>query len=263
MNKRKILLAPIAVLLFAHQAAAQNIVLILSDDQGWTGTSVRMDDRVADSVSDLYQTPSLERLAAEGMKFSNAYSPAPNCSPTRMSIQTGKTAARLGATDIIDVVADENGVANIQVFHDTMYHNKPMIVPFPVSDIADEETTIAELLKQHDPAYATGHFGKWHMGGGSPERHGYDAHNGLTSNNEGFADQPDPKRSSEVTDDASPSSTSRRSPAGRSSFRFRTTRFTRRYGRCPRPCRGSASTKANANWACAGIKSIPTRRTPR
>ena len=202
MNKRKILLAHIAVLLVTHQATAQNIVLILSDDQGWTGTSVRMDDRVADSVSDLYQTPSLERLAAEGMKFSNAYSPAPNCSPTRMSIQTGKTAARLGATDIIDVVPDENGRANIQVFHDTMYHNKPMIVPLPVSDIPEEETTIAELLKQHDPAYATGHFGKWHMGGGSPERHGYDAHNGLTSNNEGFADQPDPKRSSEVTDDA-------------------------------------------------------------
>ena len=202
MNKLKILVAPIAVLLAAHQAAAQNIVLILSDDQGWTGTSVRMDDRVADSVSDLYQTPSLERLAAEGMKFSNAYSPAPNCSPTRMSIQTGKTAARLGATDIIDVVPDENGRANIQVFHDTMYHNKPMIVPLPVSDIPEEETTIAELLKQHDPAYATGHFGKWHMGGGSPERHGYDAHNGLTSNNEGFAEQPDPKRSSEVTDDA-------------------------------------------------------------
>ena len=109
MNKRKILLAPIAVLLAAHEAAAQNIVLILSDDQGWTGTSVRMDDRVAGSVSDLYRTPSLERLAAEGMKFSNAYSPAPNCSPTRMSIQTGKTAARLGATDIIDVVPTKTG----------------------------------------------------------------------------------------------------------------------------------------------------------
>ena len=202
MNRRTTIPASLALLLGVHQAAAQNIVLILSDDQGWTGTSVRMDDRVAGSVSDLYQTPNLERLAAEGMKFSNAYSPAPNCSPTRMSIQTGKTAARLGATDIIDVVADENGVANIQVFHDTMYFNKPMIVPFPVSDIADEETTIAELLKQHDPDYATGHFGKWHMGGGSPDRHGYDAHSGLTTNDEGFAPQPDAKRSDQVTDDA-------------------------------------------------------------
>ena len=217
MNRYKLMPAPIAplpvrsarsvlgvllALLLAQQAAGQNIVLILSDDQGWTGTSVRMDDRVNNSVSDLYQTPSLERLAAEGMKFSNAYSPAPNCSPTRMSIQTGKTAARLGATDIIDVVADENGVANIQVFHDTMYFNKPMIVPFPISDIPDGETTIAELLKRHDPDYATGHFGKWHMGGGSPERHGYDAHDGLTTNDEGFAPQPDAKRSDEVTDGA-------------------------------------------------------------
>ena len=53
MNRRIILLAHIAFLLAAHQAAAQNVVLILSDDQGWTGTSVRMDDRVAASVSDL------------------------------------------------------------------------------------------------------------------------------------------------------------------------------------------------------------------
>lgn len=92
-------------------AAAQNIVLILSDDQGWTGSSVQMDSRVPTSVSDLYLTPNLERLAAEGMRFSNAYAPAPNCSPTRMSIQTGKTAARLGATDIIDVVPNVQGRA--------------------------------------------------------------------------------------------------------------------------------------------------------
>ena len=122
---------PLAAALLACAAfpvTAQNIVLILSDDQGWTGTSVQMDARVANSVSDLYRTPSLERLAAEGMTFSNAYSPAPNCSPTRMSIQTGKTAARLGATDIIDVVPDEDGRAGIQFFYDAMYVNKPMNV---------------------------------------------------------------------------------------------------------------------------------------
>ena len=161
-----------------------------------------MDDRVEGSVSDLYRTPNLERLAAEGMKFSNAYSPAPNCSPTRMSIQTGKTAIRLGATDIIDVVPDENGRAGIQAFYDDMYVNKPMIVPLPVSDIADEEITIAEFLKQHDPSYATGHFGKWHMGGVSPDRHGYDAHSGLTTNTEGRVGPPDPKRSSEIIEEA-------------------------------------------------------------
>ena len=185
----------------ALPATAQNIVLILSDDQGWTGTSVQMDARVASSVSDLYQTPSLERLAAEGMTFSNAYSPAPNCSPTRMSIQTGKTAARLGATDIIDVVPDEEGRAGIQFFYDAMYVNKPMNVPLPISDLPEEEVTIAEFLKAHDPNYATGHFGKWHMGGENPELHGYDAHNGVTTNAPGDQGLPDPKRTDEVTDE--------------------------------------------------------------
>ena len=185
----------------ALPAAAQNIVLILSDDQGWTGTSVQMDARVPNSVSDFYRTPHLERLAAEGMTFSNAYSPAPNCSPTRMSIQTGKTAARLGATDIIDVVPDEEGRAGIQFFHDAMYHNKPMNVPLPISDLAEDEVTIAEFLKAHDPNYATGHFGKWHMGGENPELHGYDEHGGITTNAPGDKGLPDPKRSGEVTDE--------------------------------------------------------------
>ena len=185
----------------AMPATAQNVVLILSDDQGWTGTSVQMDARLPNSVSDLYRTPSLERLAAEGMTFSNAYSPAPNCSPTRMSIQTGKTAARLGATDIIDVVPDEEGRAGIQFFHDAMYVNKPMKVPLPIRELPDEEVTIAEFLKAHDSNYATGHFGKWHMGGEHPERHGYDAHGGVTTNAPGDQGAPDPKRTSQVTDE--------------------------------------------------------------
>ena len=182
-------------------AAAQNIVLILSDDQGWTGSSVQMDSRVPASVSDLYLTPNLERLASEGMRFSNAYSPAPNCSPTRMSIQTGKTAARLGASDIIDVVPDAEGRAAIPLFYANFYVNKPLLVPLPISDIPDEEVTIAEFLKQHDSDFATGHFGKWHMGGGSPDRHGYDAHHGITTNSPGMMGVPDPKRTAEVTDD--------------------------------------------------------------
>lgn len=182
-------------------AAAQNIVLILSDDQGWTGSSVQMDSRVPTSVSDLYLTPNLERLAAEGMRFSNAYAPAPNCSPTRMSIQTGKTAARLGATDIIDVVPNVQGRAAMPRFYTNFYVNKPLLVPLPISDLPDEEITIAEYLKLYDPNYAAGHFGKWHMGGGSPDRHGYDAHHGITTNAPGMSGIPDPKRTAEVTDD--------------------------------------------------------------
>ena len=183
--------------------APVNIVLVLADDQGWTGTSVQMDERYPASRSDLYRTPHLERLASEGMTFSDAYSPAPNCSPTRMSIQTGKTAARLGATDIIDVNPKYHAEAPFaQAFYNRYYLNKPLVVQLPVSDLADAELTIAELLKQHDPNYVTGHFGKWHMGGGSPGRHGYDQHDGLTTNAEGFIDEPDPKLTGKVTDEA-------------------------------------------------------------
>ncbi len=194
-------LARCLLLLFVPVSTAQaadspNIVLILTDDQGWTGTSVPMDQQMPGSASDLYRTPNLERLANEGMRFSNGYAPAPNCSPTRMSIQTGKTAARLGATDILDVVP--RGGRGGRFF--TMYYvNKPLNIPLPISDLPDEELTIAELVKQRNPDYKTAHFGKWHMAGGSPERHGYDVHDGPTTNGPGRQGAPDPKRTGEVS----------------------------------------------------------------
>ena len=180
-------------------AESPNIVLILTDDQGWTGTSVKMDDRVPGSASDLYRTPQLERFARQGMRFSSGYSPAPNCSPTRMSIQTGKTAARLGATDIIEVVPREGRTSG---FYNRFYLNKPLKLPLPISDLPDKEITIAEFVKQHDSDYQTAHFGKWHMGGGSPENHGYDFHSGTTTNRQGNIGEPDPKRTGEVTKEA-------------------------------------------------------------
>ena len=183
-----------------HAATPPNVVLILTDDQGWTGTSVPMDKRNPDSASDLYRTPNLERLAQKGMRFSNGYAPAPNCSPTRMSIQTGKTAARLGATDILDVVPRDG--APVGGFFGKYYINKPLNVPFPIADLPHEELTIAELVKQAHAGYKTAHFGKWHMAGGSPDRHGYDVHHGPTTNGPGRRGQPDPKRTGEVTEAA-------------------------------------------------------------
>jgi len=56
-----------------------NIILMLADDQGWNGLSVAMHPAEAGSRSDLIQTPNLERLAAQGMRFSAAYAPAPVC----------------------------------------------------------------------------------------------------------------------------------------------------------------------------------------
>lgn len=61
----------------AADSDAPNIIVILTDDQGWNGTSVRMDPNIPGSASDFYQTPNLEALAARGMRFSDAYSASP------------------------------------------------------------------------------------------------------------------------------------------------------------------------------------------
>ena len=198
MRIKTVLLITVLFASRLNAADLPNIVLILADDQGWTGTSVQMHQSIRGSASDLYRTPNLERLAAQGMRFSNGYAPAPNCSPTRMSIQTGKTAPRLGASDIIDVVprgGDDFGGA----FYNNFYVNKPLNVHLPISDLPDDELTIAELLKERSSDYRTAHFGKWHMGGGSPDRHGYDQHSGPTTNAPGRRGEPDPKGTGEVT----------------------------------------------------------------
>jgi len=152
-------------------AGKPNFVLILSDDQGWNGTSVQMDPEIPESKSDFYQTPNLERLAAQGMRFSDAYASSPVCSPTRYSLQTGKSTARHGWTKAAPVM--------------TAADNYPLIPPpiprqFPASEI-----TIAELLKT--AGYATAHYGKWHLGGGGPGEHGYDEHDGDTGNRDAEA----------------------------------------------------------------------------
>ncbi len=181
-------LAAAALLALAPPARSQpNIVLILADDLSWVGTSVKMDPERPDSVSDYHSTPALERLARQGMRFTDAYAPHPNCSPTRLAIQTGKSPAQLNMTDIINRGSGR------------FYEGHALIPPQHIDHIPHEETTIAELLKQHRPGYVTAHFGKWHLGGGGPGRHGYDDHSGPTSNREGGTPAPDPKRTVSVT----------------------------------------------------------------
>lgn len=167
-----------------------NVVLILADDLGWVGTSVQLDPEIADSRSDFYQTPHLERLAAGGLRFSNAYAPHPNCSPTRLAIQTGKSPAQLRMTDIISRGSGP------------YYEGLPLIPPQHIDTIPAEETTIAEMIKAEQPERATAHFGKWHLAGGGPGAHGYDEHSGETTNREGAEPAPDPKRTPSVTDQA-------------------------------------------------------------
>ena len=177
-----------AVGLEAQISRSPNIVLILTDDQGWGATSVLMDESVPESKSDFVRTPHLETLADRGVVFSAAYAPHPNCSPTRYSILTGKSPAKLQMSDI---VARHRGA---------FFEGNRIIPPPHVKDIADEEITIAEWIKHERSEYATAHFGKWHINGGGPERHGFDASTGETSNREGQREDPNPKRIFSITE---------------------------------------------------------------
>lgn len=115
-----------------------NIVFILSDDQGW--------NQVGYHGFTFYETPSIDRIAKEGMHFTDAYAAAPVCSPTRASIMTGKYPARLHITDYIP---------------GNPFPYQKLITPQQTQGLPLEEVTIAELLKKN--GYVTGHFGKWHL----------------------------------------------------------------------------------------------------
>ncbi|MEM7602936.1 MAG: sulfatase, partial [Verrucomicrobiota bacterium] len=143
-----------------------NILLLLSDDQSWSGLSCAMHPDVAGSKSRVIETPSIARLASEGMRFSAAYSPASVCAPTRISLQTGKSPAQCHWTKAARSMTAADGFK--------------LIPPQNRSHIGTEETTIGEQLQS--AGYLTAHFGKWHINGGGPESHGYDESDGNTGN---------------------------------------------------------------------------------
>jgi arylsulfatase A-like enzyme len=134
--------------------AGPNVVLILADDQGWNALSVQADPDVPGSGSTYYRTPRLARLAREGMRFSQAYSPAPTCSPTRYSIQFGRSPASLGIW----------GADGIGRGIDAKPHE-----------------SLANRLKAAAPEYACAHLGKWHIAF-SPRELGYDVDTGGGAN---------------------------------------------------------------------------------
>jgi len=132
-----------------------NFLFILADDLGWS--------QLGCYGSSFYETPHLDRLAQEGMRFTDAYAACPVCSPTRASIMTGQHPARLGITDWIPGDRPED---------------RELIGPPIHNQLALEEVTIAEALKQ--AGYATFFAGKWHLGGEGyyPERQGFDINKG-------------------------------------------------------------------------------------
>ena len=145
-----------------QRSRAMNVILILVDDMGATDLSCY--------GSRFYETPNIDKLAASGMRFTQAYSACTVCSPSRAAIMTGKYPARLHITDWI------------------AGHNYPwarLRPPAWTQHLPLEEQTIAEALK---PAgYASASIGKWHLTPPSgdqaafyPDRQGFDKNFGGT-----------------------------------------------------------------------------------
>ena len=134
--------------------ANPNIVLLLADDMGFGDV---------DFIGGATETPNLNRLAKEGVFFSNFYAAAPNCSPSRAGLLTGKSPEKVG-----------------------IYSYRPDRHPM---HLPDGEVTLAELLKTK--GYQTAHFGKWHLGAlakdpelnhPQPDQQGFDYSFGTESN---------------------------------------------------------------------------------
>lgn len=128
-----------------------NIVLIMADDLGWMDTGVY--------GSSFYQTPHIDALAKQGMLFTNAYAAAPLCSASRASIMSGQYPAR---TTFMGASGHEPAVRLRATAHDKgnpAYHSSEM------QDASRLDTTIWTIANSLKAAgYATGHFGKWHIG---------------------------------------------------------------------------------------------------
>ncbi|QDU41161.1 Arylsulfatase [Maioricimonas rarisocia] len=122
----------------ARAAERQNVVVLLVDDLGWTDLGC--------FGSDLYETPNIDRLAASGMRFTNAYAACTVCSPTRAALLTGQSPARLHVTDFIP---------------GHPITNTPVTIPDWTQKLEHRHVTIAEILKEH--GYRTAHVGKWHL----------------------------------------------------------------------------------------------------
>ncbi len=167
LNRRQFIRSAVgaAALTLPHRAIAvnskrrkPNVVSIVIDDLGWAD--------VGCNGSRFHETPNIDALAAQGMRFTDGYAACPVCSPTRASIMTGKYPARLHITDYL-------------IGRRKRIDSPVLPAPF-VHQLPLEEVTLAEAFKS--VGYRTCHVGKWHLGdkGYLPEQQGFDVNIGGT-----------------------------------------------------------------------------------
>lgn len=151
-------------------AKAPNIIFILADDQAWNGTSTPMIEGNDTSRNRVFNTPNLQKLAKQGITFSQAYAAHCKCECSRASILMGRTTTSLGAPD--KMARNWNA---------------------PASD------SFANTLKRADPSYRAAHLGKWQWFH-QPKAMGYDVSDGITMNEDGDSTEADdPKQSFSMT----------------------------------------------------------------
>lgn len=136
----------------AQNPRKPNIILIVADDLGAHDLGCY--------GSKFHRTPNLDKLAQNGLRFTQAYAGSPVCSPTRAALMTGQHPARVGITDWLPGRADRP--------------DQKLLRPQIPMQLSHETVTIAEALKQ--AGYTTWHVGKWHLGGAGfgPQSQGFD-----------------------------------------------------------------------------------------
>ena len=154
-----------------------NIILILADDLGFNDVSFYNGGAADGSL----KTPNIDKLAIDGIAFTNGYAASPVCSPSRASIMTGRYSSRYGfeftpypanAARIMNLLRRDGELETIEM--DNVQWDE---IGLTIGGLPSEEITIAELLK--DNGYYTAHIGKWHLGGFS---------DGMKPNDQGFDD---------------------------------------------------------------------------
>jgi arylsulfatase A-like enzyme len=152
LSRRSFLQTAATLPLSAAQDRRPNIIFLLLDDLGWRDFGCY--------GNTLHETPNVDALAAEGVRFTNAYAACPVCSPTRASVMTGKYPARLHLTDWIP--------------GRRQWPAARLVTPQFEQQLPHAETTVAEAVKPL--GYRTASIGKWHLGGEGfwPESQGFD-----------------------------------------------------------------------------------------